>query len=118
MPFTWRPGDAGLGERAADGLDGGVPPVLGALLGPQRALHAHVFVRRGAARADGAALIHQQRARAAGADIDAQPHRTHRGIIQVGSSMPASFPVIPKFVPRWIPISSRRRCGTARIAPE
>ena len=68
-------GDARGGEHAADGIDGRVPPVFGALLGPQRALHAHVFVRRGVACADSAALIHQEGARASGADIDAQPHR-------------------------------------------
>ena len=74
MPRISLPGDAGLRQHAADGVDRGVPPVLGALLGPQRPLHAHVFVRSGAARADAAAFIHQERARPAGADIDAQPH--------------------------------------------
>ena len=74
MPFTSGPADAGLRQHAADGFHGGVPPVLGTLLGPQRALHAHLLVGGRETRADGAALIHQKRARAAGADIDSEPH--------------------------------------------
>ena len=80
MPLTSPPRDAGLGQHAADGIHRRVPPVLGPLLGPQRALHAHVFVGSGVARADGAALIHQEGARAPGADIDAQATCRH-GII-------------------------------------
>ena len=61
-------------QHTADGDDGSVPPVLGSLLRPERALHVHLFVRRREARADAAALIHKKRARAAGTDIDSQPH--------------------------------------------
>ena len=39
-------GDSGLRERAANRLTSGIPPVLGALLGPQRPLHPHIFVGR------------------------------------------------------------------------
>jgi hypothetical protein len=39
-------GDAGIGKNAADGFLAGVPPILRALLGPQRPFHAHLFVRR------------------------------------------------------------------------
>ncbi len=74
MPFTWLPADAGLGEHAADGGYGGIPPILRPLLGPQRPLHAHFFVRGGVPAADSAAFIHQQGARAPGADIDAKIH--------------------------------------------
>ncbi len=59
MPRTCRAGDAGLREDGADGRRGGVPPVLRALLRPQRAGHEHVFMGGGGAGADGAALIHQ-----------------------------------------------------------
>ena len=75
MPLHVLPGDAGLRQHAADGGDGGVPPVLGALFGPKRALHAHLFVGSRETRADAAAFIHQEGARAAGADIDSEPHR-------------------------------------------
>ena len=37
-------GHAGLRQHAANGFHGGVPPVLGALLRPQGALHAHVLM--------------------------------------------------------------------------
>ncbi len=66
--------DARRGERAAHGIDRGIPPVLRTLLGPHGPLHPHVFVRRRVARAHAPAAIHQQRARASGSDIDSQPH--------------------------------------------
>src|SRR6266851_5811829 len=94
-------GDAALGEHAANGFHRGVPPVFGALFGPQRTLHADVFVRGSIAGADAAALIDQKRARTSGADIDAQPHRIvwwHNSVL------------------RSILISCRRCCGTASTA--
>ena len=38
-------GRARLRQHAANGLLRRLPPVLGTLLGPQRPLHAHFFVR-------------------------------------------------------------------------
>ena len=72
--FHLAAGDTGGGERLADGRDGGVPPVLRPLFRPQRAGHGHVFVRSGATGANHAAVVHQQGARAPGADIDSEPH--------------------------------------------
>jgi hypothetical protein len=40
-------------------MAGGIPPILGTLLGPQRALHDYVFVRRCETRGDAALRIHQ-----------------------------------------------------------
>ena len=62
---------AGLGQHAAYRLHHRFPPVLGALLRPLRMRHLDVFVERGVPRADPAALIHQKRARTAGANVDA-----------------------------------------------
>ena len=62
-------------ECAADRLNRRVPPVLRALFGPQRPLHAHLLMRRGKAGAHLALCIHQQGARPARADIDPQPHQ-------------------------------------------
>ncbi len=59
MPLHLRARDAGLGKHAADGGRSGGPPVLGALLGPQGALHADIFVGSGGAGTDNAALVHQ-----------------------------------------------------------
>ena len=75
MPRTSLPLDAGLGQHAADGFDGRVDPVLRALLGPERMLHAHVFVRSGDGRDLPALRVHDQRARSARPDID--PHPVH-----------------------------------------
>ena len=74
MPFTSAPLTPALRQHAADGLHHRVPPVLGPLLRPLRARHLHVFVERGVSRADAAALIHQKRARAPGANVYAKPH--------------------------------------------
>ena len=63
--------DPGRGQDALDRLLCRLPPVLGALLGPQRLLHAHVFVRRREAGLDRSLFIHQQCACAAGSDVDA-----------------------------------------------
>ena len=60
-------------ENAANGGLRGVPPVFGTLLGPQRPLHPHVFVRRGERMQHLSLFIHQQRPAAAGADIDSEP---------------------------------------------
>src|SRR5438445_470646 len=62
-----------LGQDTANRLLSRVPPVLGALLGPEGALHAHLFVRRGRSVLHLAALVYQQRARPTGAHIDPQP---------------------------------------------
>ena len=67
-------GNAGFGEHAADGLASRVPPVLGALLGPQRALHPHVFVHGRITGADDPARVHQEGPRPTRSDIDPQPH--------------------------------------------
>ncbi len=65
-------------EHAANRQHRCVPPIFRTLLGPQRALHAHVFVRRSEAGANASLRVRQQRARAAGADVDSQPHRHQR----------------------------------------
>ena len=86
-------------QHPANGRHGRVPPVLGTLLRPQRVLHVHLFVRRRKARAYAAALIHKKRARAAGADIDSQPHdlpwchtAARRGVPQLRSAMTYTEP--------------------------
>ena len=57
--------DSGLRQHAADGFHAGVPPVLRALLGPQRALHPDIFVHRRESPGDAAPRVYHQRARAA-----------------------------------------------------
>ena len=71
---------AAIGEHATDGQHGGVPPILGALFGPQRALLAHVLMRRGKPRANGALVVDEERARTTRTDIDSQPHRIYYGV--------------------------------------
>src|ERR1019366_2599008 len=67
-------GNTGFGQRAAYGDAGGVPPILGTLLGPQRALHPDIFMDRRETRGDAALRVYHQRARAARAYIDSHPH--------------------------------------------
>ena len=70
--------DAGLGEDAADGRLGGIPPVFGALFGPERAVHDDVFVGGGEAVGDLAFGVEEEGAGAAGADVDAEPEHKRR----------------------------------------
>ena len=60
-------------QDAADGLARGIPPVFGTLFGPERLLHAHVFMRGGYGVANDAGFVDEERAGAAGADVDAEP---------------------------------------------
>ena len=64
---------SGLIENAADRALSGVPPVLGTLFGPQRPLHAHVFVRGSKRVLQMAVLVDEEGARAAGSDVDSHP---------------------------------------------
>ena len=50
-----------------------VPPVLRTLFGPERTFHPHVFVRGGERVTHLPALVHEQRARAAGSDVNSKP---------------------------------------------
>ncbi len=75
MPLTSLPVMPACANTPRMAADRSVPPILGTLFGPQRALHAHLFVRSRESCADGAAIIHQEGARAAGANVDTQPHR-------------------------------------------
>ena len=70
--------DAGLGEDTADGGLGGIPPVFGALFGPERAVHDDVFVGGGEAVGDLAFGVEEEGAGAAGADVDAEPEHKRR----------------------------------------
>jgi hypothetical protein len=64
--------DARGGEHTADGGNRGIPPILGPLLSPYRALHAHLLMGRREPRADAAAFVYQEGARTARSNIDAK----------------------------------------------
>ena len=98
-------------RKQPDGIHGRIPPVFGALLGPQRPLHAHILMRRGVPRAHVAALIHQERARTASADIDAQPHRNNM-VSQPGGCPPAARTHGP--TPFGLPLANAR--GSVTLA--
>ncbi len=63
----------GLSQYAANRDPGGVPPVFGALLGPQGTLHQHVLMRSGKRVADLTAGVHQQGPGPARAHVDSKP---------------------------------------------
>ena len=69
---------SGFLQNAADGGLCGVPPVFRTLLGPQRTVHENVFVRGGEAVGHLAVGIDEKCARAAGADVDAEPEHKRR----------------------------------------
>ena len=62
--------DGCLSEDATNRDLGGAPPIVRVLFRPQRFLHAHLRMCFGASRNDLTLIIQQQRARAAGSDID------------------------------------------------
>ena len=69
----------GLRKHAAYRDGCGVGPVFGALLGPQRMFHPHLFVRGGNGRDLATCRIDQESAGSAGADIDSKPeHGSHQ----------------------------------------
>ena len=62
-----------LRERTANRLDRGFGPVLRTLLGPQRMLHAHLFMGSGDGRDLLTVPVDEERARASRSDIYAEP---------------------------------------------
>jgi len=64
--------DAALGEDRANGELAGAPPVVGILLRPRGLRRGERGVVGGLRREQAARLVEDQRARAGGADIDAQ----------------------------------------------
>src|SRR5690606_36087793 len=64
--------DPGHFERTRDGLCAGTPPVARILLGPSGAWTGKRHVVDGGGSDDGARLVDDERARAPGADVDAE----------------------------------------------
>ena len=57
-------------EHALDGFLRGVPPIARVLFRPAGTLHRHLLMRSGEARHEGAFFVDEQRAAAAGANVD------------------------------------------------